>query len=116
MPKARDPHEFQRVGEILGKPTAVDPTRPNTLGGATRTNEPPDFPLYRVEKVCRVCGSAFLGPSPQPQYDGDEPQNGWCGCPIVKSASDGRWTKERSRPHLAGSAPARRARDPLLDD
>ena len=113
----RDPHGFHLVGDILGAPVAVEPARPATLGGATPVeHEPPGRPLYRVGKECRVCKRAYMGLSFAPQYDDDPPQYGWCGCARGASAGDGRWTTDRARPHLTGSAPARRARDPLLDD
>ena len=114
----RDPHDLQLLGEILGKPVAVDPARPNTLGGATplERHDPQDFPLYRAQKECRFCGRAYLGCSLAPQYDDDTaPQYGWCGCALKVSAGDGRWTRQARRPHLAGSAPARRTQDPLYD-
>lgn len=106
----------QRVGAILGQPVAVDPQRPNTLGGATpHRQEARDYPLYRVEKRCRACGQGYLGESLAPQYDDDEPQYGWCGCVIKTSAGEGRWGGRMTRPRLAGSAPTRRPRDPLED-
>jgi len=114
----RDPHDLQLVGEILGKPVAVDPERPNTLGGATPVDrmDPKDFPLYRAQKDCRFCGRSYLGLSLLPQYDDDTaPQYGWCGCALKVTGGEGRWQRHGLRPQLAGSAPTRRTRDPLYD-
>jgi hypothetical protein len=114
----RDKSDFVRVGALIGRPAVVDPAKPNTLGGATpiKREDSQDYPLYRVQKECRFCERAYLRLSPVPQYDSDPVQNGWCGCLRGVSGGEGRWSRHTARPHLAGSALARRVRDPLLDD
>ena len=112
---------FVKVGVLLGKPTPVDATRPNTMERATPRfpgvngeSSPADYPLYWAFKVCRVCGRHFEGWSLTPQYDDDEALNGWCGCARATSAGYGQW-QWSNRPKLARSAPTRHQRDPLDD-
>ena len=105
---------FERIGALLGRPVAVDPARPNTLGRATRSNEPPDFPLYRVLKVCRRCRDRYEGLSPVPQYDDQPEQAGYCPtCVDRLEAGAPAWAGKPRTSDLMHSEPAQRASDPL---
>ena len=118
MPKPKK--DLYRVGEILGPPTPIDPTRPNAQGGATPERlEPTDYPLYNTRKTCRVCRRNYKGMSQSPQYDDDPRLFGWCGnCALPVSAGLGQWPEPRhgrAAHSYRESAPVRQARDPLYD-
>ena len=70
--------DWVRVGDIIGRPTPVDPSRPAEQGGAERMNSEPDFPIYRVRCFCPRCQRPFVGTTFRPQYDDDPPQGRHC--------------------------------------
>lgn len=110
--------DLYSVAEILGPPTPIDPSRLNSLGGATPERlAPEDYPLYHTRKMCRVCGRNYRGLAMSPQYDDNPPLFGWCGtCALPISPGLGQWP-ERQRGGGASSyrhaAPVRCSRDPL---
>ena len=122
MPKYKE-HGCIKVVDILGKPTPVDASRPNTMERATPrfpglngVSAEADYPLYWTYKTCKLCGKHFDGWSLMPQYDDGEMQYGWCGCAKATSSGYGQWQSQRpGRPKLAGSAPTRHQHDPLDD-
>ena len=106
-------HEFQKVGELLGFPTAVDTSRPNIRGRATSVDgSVPGFPIYRAFKVCRNCHRSYEGQSFVPQYDDDEAQGGWCGSCIerIEAARRREFLEEDAKTYRDIRAKARRGR------
>ena len=112
-----------RVGDLIGRPVAVDPTRPNAIGRATPVrDDPQDFPRYRVFKACRNCHRNYEGWSFLPQYDDDEAQAGWCDACVNRVAEERRlswlaWDHERHQTparRVDGGA-VQRGHDPLRE-
>ena len=122
--------EFVKVGKLLGVPTPVDPHRPQEDGSATSYSTAPDYPVYRVRKVChtreiaegitlRGCGQSYVGSSFSPQYDDDPAMEYPCDDCIsryeierVARFKDMR-AKDHPKRHYRESAPVRGVRDPL---
>lgn len=103
-----------RVGELLGNAVVVDPSRPNTNGGATPQPEGTRArPLFRTFKVCRRCDEEFRGLSFAPQYDDDPAQAGYCEPCLDAMEQRGAATSHRAVLRLVASPEAQPAEDVL---